>query len=260
MNDTSAGSENSFSQQLVNLIHAVEASGYAVLPSTDQELLESVVEAAARILNAKAASIALVDEAAGELEFKVSFDQTGGHSVIGMRFPISQGIAGHVAMTGQPMAISNVQEDRRFNQEFAKSTGYVPSAILATPLLLREKVIGVMEVLDKNTAPSFNLKDIELLAILANQAAIAIYQAQLHKELGEALSLGLRRLAESDTAGGSSTITDLLGAPPQEAPSDLAEMAALLNDIASMGPAERRACIQILEVFSKYGRRKTQFL
>ncbi len=153
MNDTSAGSENSFSQQLVNLIHAVEASGYAVLPSTDQELLESVVEAAARILNAKAASIALVDEAAGELEFKVSFDQTGGHSVIGMRFPISQGIA-----------------------------------------------------------------------------------------------------------GGSSTITDLLGAPPQEAPSDLAEMAALLNDITSMGPAERRACIQILEVFSKYGRRKTQFL
>ena len=106
MNDEKT--DDGFAERLQNLIQAVEASGYAVLPRTDQELLESVVEAAARMLNSKAASIALVDEAAGELEFKVSFDQTGGHSVIGMRFPIDQGIAGHVAMTGQPMAISSV--------------------------------------------------------------------------------------------------------------------------------------------------------
>ena len=262
MNDTDDPSppENGFSQQLINLIQAIEASGHAVLPRTDEDLLESVVEAAARILNAKAASIALVDEPARELEFKVSFDQSGGHSVIGMRIPISKGIAGHVAMTGQPIAVSNVLEDRRFNQQFAESTGYVPNSILAVPLLLDEKVIGVMEVLDKNIAPSFNLQDMELMTIFANQAAIAIYQAQLHRDLGEALSEGLRRLIEENGTESPPELEDIIESALPEAPSDLVEIAALLSDVASLGPAERRACIQILEVFSQYGRRRKRFL
>ncbi|HET6443643.1 MAG TPA: GAF domain-containing protein [candidate division Zixibacteria bacterium] len=260
MNDVDAASGDEFVQQLVELIQAIEASGYAVLPRTDQELLESVVEAAASILNAKAASIALVDESAGELEFKVSFDQTGGHSVIGMRFPINQGIAGHVAMTGQPMAVSSVQDDSRFNQDFAENTGYVPSAILAVPLLLQEKVIGVMEVLDKNSAASFSLQDMDLLTIFARQAAIAIDQAQLHNQLGTALTQGLLRLVENSGADGTRQLLENLSATSQQAPSDLHEIAVLLSDIASGGSAERRACIQILEVFSQYGHRKNRFL
>jgi len=260
VNDVDTSSDKGLAQQLQNLIQAIEASGYAVLPRTDQELLESVVEAAASMLNAKAASIALVDEPAGELEFKVSYDQTGGHSVIGMRFPINQGIAGHVAMTGQPMAVSSVQEDARFNQDFAESTGYVPSAILAVPLLLREKVIGVMEVLDKNNAHSFSLQDIDLLTIFARQAAIAIDQAQLHNQLGLALTQGLLRLVEADTADGSEQLIELLASAPQEIPSDLQDLATLFGDIASLGSAERKACIQILEVFSQYGHRKSRFL
>jgi GAF domain-containing protein len=260
VNKVDASSDNDFSQQLLNLIQAIEASGYAVLPRTDQELLESVVEAAARILNAKAASIALVDESANELEFRVSFDQTGGHSVIGMRFPINKGIAGHVAMTGQPMAISSVQEDARFNQEFAESTGYVPSAILAVPLLLRENVIGVMEVLDKINAPSFSMQDMDLLTIFARQAAIAIDQAQLHNQLGVALTQGLIRLVGDDAAEGTEQLMDVLSSTPQEIPSDLQELTTLIGDIALLGSAERRACIQILEAFSQYGHQKTRFL
>jgi GAF domain-containing protein len=252
--------DDELAEQLQRLLQAFEASGYAVLPRSDQALLESVVEAAARILNAKAASIALVDEQAQELEFRVAFDQSGGHSVIGMRFPINQGVAGQVAMTGQPMAVSNVQQDTHFNQEFAESTGYVPKAILAAPLLMGEKVIGVMEVLDKNTAPSFNLQDMELLTIFARQAAIAIDQAQLHHELGDALAQGLAQLAEAHTAGDSAQLTDILESAPQGTPADLLTLAALFSDIAALGSAERRACIQILEVFSQYRRRKSHFL
>lgn len=260
MNEVDTSSDNDFAQQLLNLVQAIEASGYAVLPRTDKELLESVVEAAARMLNAKAASIALVDESAGELEFKVSFDQTGGHSVIGMRFPINQGIAGHVAMSGQPMAISSVKEDARFNQEFAESTGYVPSAILAVPLLLHDKVIGVMEVLDKINASSFSLQDMDLLTIFARQAAIAIDQAQVHNQLGFALTQGLLRIVETDDADYSEQLKDLLAATPQDLPSDLQDLSKLLADIASLGSAERRACIQILEAFSQYGHQKNRFL
>ena len=163
-------------------------------------------------------------------------------------------------MTGQPMTISSVQQDERFNQDFAESTGYVPSAILAVPLLLREKVIGVMEALDKNDAPSFSLQDMDLLTIFARQAAIAIDQAQLHNQLGLALTRGLLRLVEADVDDESDPLTEALSTVPAELPSDLQELAILLGDISAMGSAERKACIQILEVFSHYSHRKSRFL
>jgi len=255
-----ASPDSELGRQLKNLLQAIEASGHAVLPRSDEALLESVVEAAARIIGGSAASIALVDEEAQELVFRVAFSQTGGHSVIGRRFPINQGIAGHVAMTGQPMAVSNVRQDARFNQDFAESTGYVPSAILATPLLSGEKVIGVMEVLDKLTAPSFSMQDMELLGIFARQAAIAIDQAQLHNQIGEALASGLAQLAEAYGEGGSPQLAAIIGTTHRDTPADLLELATLFNDIAALGPAERRACIQVLEVFSQYHRRKTHRL
>ena len=254
------GPKEELVQQLQHLIQAIEASGHAILPRSDEALLESVVEGAARIFGAEAASIALVDEEAQELVFRVSYSQTGGHSVIGMRFPITQGIAGYVAMTGQPMAVSDVRQDDRFNQDFAESTGYVPKSILATPLLSGETVIGVMEVLDKLDGNPFSMQDMDLLAIFARQAAIAINQAQLHSEIGEALAQGLIRLAadvEGEFEGKSAELIELIEASRSGTPSDLLELANLFNDIAALGSAERRACIQILEVFSEYRRRKS---
>ncbi len=135
-------------EQLTRLVQAIDAAGKAILPRSDQELLQSIVDAAARIFGAAAASISLVDEQRQMLEFRVAYG-AGNKELVGMRIPIDKGIAGYVALTGQPIAISDVRKDPRFNQEFAKSTGYVPSSILATPLLFEERVIGVMEVLDK---------------------------------------------------------------------------------------------------------------
>lgn len=260
MNESDPSPAERMAEQIKRLVQAIEASSYAVLPTSDLDLLNSVVEAAARIFDAEAASIALIDEKEEELEFKVSFDRTAGHSVIGMRIPIDKGIAGQVAMTGQPMAVANVKQDRRFNRDFAESTGYVPSAILATPLLSGEKVIGVMEVLDKRGGESFDLQDMELLGIFAHQAAIAIDQSQLHTQIGEALAEGLKKLAETDSEGKPYLLLDALDSSSQaETPPDLLELATLFNDIAALGPAERRACIQILEAFRQYRRSKPSY-
>jgi GAF domain-containing protein len=242
------------------LLQAIEASSYAILPRSDLDLLESVVEAAARIFGAEAASIALVDEEAQELEFKVAYNKTRGTSVIGQRFPINQGIAGHVAMTGQAMAVSNVEQDARFNREFAESIGYIPNSIVATPLLLGEKVIGVMEVLDKIDATSFGLHDMELLALFARQAAIAISQAEQHEQIGLALAQGLRELVEAYSAGESVELVNLIEASRDGTPPDLLELAALFNDLAALGTAERRACIQVLQAFSQYRRRRSSYM
>jgi GAF domain-containing protein len=248
-------------RELQRLMRAIDAGGRAVLPRSNDALLQSIVEAAARIFGGAAASILLVNEEKRTLEFRVAYGAAN-RDLVGMSFPLDHGIAGYVAMTGQPIAISDVQRDARFNRDFAEATGYVPRSILATPLLSGEHVIGVMEVLDKIDGASFGMRDIELLGIFAGQAALAIEQSQQMDGIGEALVIGLRRLAASDPAAGT---PELLAALEQESASDAAEagssqardilaLADLFNNIGALGEAERRACLQILAAFATYAR------
>src|SRR5512134_1442877 len=200
--------EEKLSEQLQRLLMSIEASGRAILPKSNDELLKSIVEAAARIFGAAAASLLLVNEEEEALEFKVAFGPAD-RDLVGTRFPYDQGIAGYVFMTGMPIATSNVREDKRFNQDFAKSTGYVPNSILATPLISADdRIIGVMEVLDKIDEASFDMQDMELKAMFAQQAALAIDQSQQTETITETLVNGLRQLAEAD--GDSAELADAL--------------------------------------------------
>ena len=194
MDATRPHDEEKLSQQLKRLLASIEASGQTVLPDSSDALLDSIVEAAAQIFGAGAASILLVNEDEQVLEFKVAWGPVG-KDLVGKKYPLDKGIAGYVVMTGQPIATSNVDQDTRFDRKFAESTGYVPKSILATPLLSGDRIIGVMEVLDKINAASFGIQDMELLGMFARQAALAIDQAQQVGKIEEALILGLKRLA-----------------------------------------------------------------
>ena len=249
--------EEKLSEQLQRLFTSIEASGRAVLPRSNDVLLKSIVDAAAQIFGAAAASILLVNEEEEALVFKVSTGEAD-HDLIGTKFPYDKGIAGYVFMTGQPIATSNVKEDKRFNQDFAKSTGYVPNSILATPLISSDdRVIGVMEVLDKIDATSFNLQDMELLGMFAQQAAMAIDMSQQIDSIEQALVRGLKRLAKSDKSSDSSDLQAVLNQAlsGENRPIDLLELADLFNDISALGEAERKTCLQVLNVFAEY--RKT---
>jgi GAF domain-containing protein len=244
--------ETPLSNQIKQLIAAIEASGHAFLPHANDDLLKSIVEAAGKIFNAAAASILLVNEQEQVLIFKVAYGASN-QDLVGVKFPMDKGIAGYVAMTGQPLSISNARQDPRFNQDFAKSTGYVPSSILATPLLAGDQVIGVMEVLDKINSASFGMQDMDLLAIFAKQAAIAINQSLTIDMLHTALVEGLKRLAQSDQSIKKDKLLKVLDQADDEQPNvNLLKIADLFNEISSLGDAEQKACIQILKVFADY--------
>jgi GAF domain-containing protein len=238
--------------QLQGLILALEGAGRASLPLSDNALLHSIVEAAARIFQAAAASILLVNEAEGVLEFKVSTDKDN-QKLIGTNFPLDQGIAGYVVMTGQPLAISNVEQDARFNRDFAQSTGYVPHSILAMPLVSGERILGVMEVLDKIDAPSFGMQDMELLGLFARQAALAIELSQQMERLSDALVLGLKRLAQTPGESGSGELMAAFDLPPDPSQrGDLMQLAAQLNEFTQLGEEERKTALKILAAFGEY--------
>ena len=235
-------------EQLHTLITTLEGNGQKqlpqLLPHSNLALLQSIVEAAAQIFKAAGSAIALITEDGQELEFMVSYNVIG-RSVAGMRFPINRGIAGYVAMTGQALAVSSVEQDARFNRTLAEEIGYIPNSILAVPLLCGENVIGVIEILDKLSGETFNLKDIELLAIFARQAASAIEQAQQLEQLQGALINGLKSLVGGHEA-----------APSPANGGDLLRLAEMLRDVSALSEPEQEACSQVLQIFQAYRRAK----
>ncbi|HEX9029389.1 MAG TPA: GAF domain-containing protein [Anaerolineales bacterium] len=248
MNEADQTPDDSLRQALVHLIKAIDLSGEAVLPRAGEELLQSIVDAAARIFGAAAASIALVNEANQTLDFKVSYGE-GNESMVGKSIPLDAGLAGYVAMSGQPMAVQNVQKNKLFDQDFAKSTGYVPRSILAMPLFIGDRVIGVMEVLDKINAPTFGMQDMELLGLFARQAALAIYDAQQVESLQASLVDGLRRLAAGEAG---SPLLETLDEAEHSESAILKAIASRFYEISRLGESEQQACLDVLEAFQKY--------
>jgi GAF domain-containing protein len=172
-------------------------------------LLEAIVSTAARVIDASAGSLMLLDAEANELEFQVAIGP-GSEQVKQFRVPLGQGIAGFTASTGQALAIADTSQDTRFARQIAEGTGYVPKTLLCVPLMLRGEVIGVMELLDKHggTIP-FTPTDTAVLASFGEQAALTIdlsLQAQSLERLlvsaaaaqgDEQLSAEARRAAEN---------------------------------------------------------------
>jgi GAF domain-containing protein len=154
-------------------LRAAAAAGVLGSEDAHRELLRSIVEVARAIFSAQAASIFLLDEATDELVFEAIAGQ-GSDSLVGTRFPSSTGIAGWVLVTRQPLVIEDVTQDPRFAHDVAETTGYLPRGLMAVPLLHEERALGVLEVLDRTAQAGAALVEMDLLALFADQAAIAL--------------------------------------------------------------------------------------
>lgn len=149
------------------------ATGMLATEEGHRALLQSIVDVARAIFGARAASVFLLDEATDELVFEAVSGEGEGE-LVGMRFPSSTGIAGWVLVTRQPIVIDDLQQDPRFAKQAAESTGYVPHGLMAVPLLLEERALGVLEVLDRPNDAPFTLAEMDLLSLFAHQAAIGL--------------------------------------------------------------------------------------
>ena len=157
-------------------------------------LLQSVVDAAATLFEAEASSIALFETEPERLEFHVAGGAQG-DAVVGMSVAPTHGIVGYVFSTGQPIALSDVLSDPRFDKSTAEKTGYVPRSIAAVPLVDAGATVGVLQVLDKHSDPAFSLKDMDLLAVFARQAAAAIEAARVGRDSERLLRNALTSIA-----------------------------------------------------------------
>lgn len=143
-------------------------------------LLMEIVRTAADIVGAEEASILLYDPVKEELFFQVAtnIDSTLAR---GMVVPLHNSIAGWIARKRQPVIIDNPQEDERHFRQVDHTTQMTSRSILGVPLVTKEKMIGVLEAINKKEG-HFTLEDQEVLMALGAQAAVAIENSRLFQQ------------------------------------------------------------------------------
>lgn len=145
------------------------------------EVLTRIMEQVETLLNVEAGSLLLTDQTTGELVFQIALGDKA-DEVKPFRIPKGQGIAGEVALTGMPLMIANVDQDKRHFKKLDQTTNFLTRNILCVPLVLYDQIIGVLEVMNKQEG-NFTQTDLELLSSIASYAAIAIQNARLHENV-----------------------------------------------------------------------------
>ena len=141
-------------------------------------LLDLIMKLSTKVMGAEASALMLVDKKTNELVFTIAEGEAG-EKVKEIRVPMGAGIAGWVAEKGEPLLVPDVSKDPRHFKEADKRTSFVTKSILCVPLIRKEEVLGVVQVLNK---PSYSDDDVRLFTALADQSAIAIENALLHQE------------------------------------------------------------------------------
>lgn len=142
------------------------------------DVLQSVMEFATKVVKAEASSLLLLDEKKNELYFDVALGSVK-DQVKQIRIKVGEGIAGWVAKERQPLIVNDVSKDKRFTGKVDKSTQFQTKNILAVPLLAKGRLVGVIEGINKQNGQIFTESDKEAFELFASQAAIAIENAEL---------------------------------------------------------------------------------
>ncbi len=143
-------------------------------------LLNRIVHAAADLSNAQAASILLYDEKNHQFFFQAASNMDS-PLMQGLVVPYESSIAGVIASERKPLIISDTQRDPRHFTKIAKPTGVLTRSLLGVPLTTKDKVVGVLEAINKCEG-DFTEEDQKVLLALGAQAAIAIENTRLFQQ------------------------------------------------------------------------------
>jgi signal transduction histidine kinase len=147
-----------------------------------EEIFHKVANAVRRALAAESISIGLTDPLSNELVF---VDALMGPLFAGLppvRLKLGVGIAGWVALNGEPTIVNDVYTDTRFFSSVDKNSGFQTDSILCVPLKVEQRVIGVLEAINKNNG-HFDNNDLRLLQAISGPLAVAIENASLHSDV-----------------------------------------------------------------------------
>ena len=151
-------------------------------------LIRIIIAKLSEILEAERSSLFLLDHETNELWSKVA----QGPEMAEIRFPASQGLAGHAVTTGQVLNVENAHQHPLFNPDVDRKTGFQTRSVICAPVINREgKIIGVTQTINKKTG-LFDKEDEDLLKAFSSQISVALENAQLYE-----MTLDMKNYLES---------------------------------------------------------------
>jgi two-component system, NtrC family, sensor histidine kinase HydH len=171
-----------------NLKDLVQLSSLINSSLETQEALNNALMSVEQALNAEVSSIFEVDQGKGELFIRLARGP-GSDRIKRLRLKIGEGIAGWVAQTEKPLICRNPYADARFSRHFDDESGFCTRSILCVPLKSRDRLMGVVEVINKKEDQGFTEEDLEVLTMLGNMIGPALENAHLYSRVKEKLSL-----------------------------------------------------------------------
>ncbi len=157
-------------------------------------LLKNFLVQVVEIFGVEAASVLLRDPDRDVLVFRAAYGPAGG-VLPGVTIPLhSRSIASLVVDTGEAIIANDVPTDARWYSEIDRLTQFTTRQLVCVPIVQRDQTVGVIEVLNHRDGTPFTQVDLDMFALLAAQAAMAIENAQLYATTDNALSERVREL------------------------------------------------------------------
>jgi diguanylate cyclase (GGDEF)-like protein len=166
----------------LSLFHEI---GKALASTLDlQKILQTVMEKISDLLQPDTWSLLMLDEAAQELHFEIAIG-AGADKLKDVKLKVGEGMAGWVAQTGEPVLVEDVKRDPRFTSRVDEVTQTDTRSVVCVPIKGKEKVLGVIELVNCLGRESFRAEDIPILKSLADYAAIALENARYIQRIHE---------------------------------------------------------------------------
>ncbi|MDR1940699.1 MAG: GAF domain-containing protein [Endomicrobium sp.] len=180
---TSKLRENSlnFDNLLATLVGLHEFGMSATGIVSKEELAQSAVSVACELISSQSASLMLIDKNDNELYIAAARGLPK-DVILAVRIKIGEGVSGKVAQTGKPIFVEDIESDIRFLRPNSADR-YKSKSFVSVPLLVKNKVIGVLNVNATREIESFEDRDIRLLMILADQVAMTLDNVELYNNL-----------------------------------------------------------------------------
>jgi sigma-B regulation protein RsbU (phosphoserine phosphatase) len=243
-------------RRVADLESVIEVTSLITSSLDLREVLRLALLKAQNVLRAEASSILLWNPAARRLEFEVAHGE-GGQALQGLKqvmtLELGQGIAGQVAQTRQSLLVADAMTDPRVERAVDAKTGYVTRSILAVPLVVQDRLVGVAEVLNPRAGAAFTPADLALFEAYCRPVAVAIENARLHQAM-----LEREREAQQLAAAAAMKESLLPQAPPADPLGRLLVAAKTIPSAAVggdfydfLGPAEGQILTLIGDVSGK---------
>ncbi len=185
--------DQALAQRVEELTYLYDIARTLTSTLDEAQVFDLIASRITEIFHVEAGALLLMDEETQELEFVTNWAGDA-ERLRGLRLKRGQGIAGQVALSHQPAVVNDAYKDERFYNQVDRATGFTTRAILCVPLLLHDRCLGVIELLNKIEGP-FTQEDLTRLQNVASSLTIALENARLYREARDLYEANARFVA-----------------------------------------------------------------